>query len=669
MATASAALPATRDTFRPGPARASGGSLFEFFQYHGIWAVGVRLFRNLRFRSKAAWISAAFGLPLVVLAWSYYSSVAGVIQVAALERDGVAVLKALNPLLDALQQQRSAALAAKAPKADTGALDTRLAKIKEVVAEHGASLDLARSIGELEAAHATFRAAALTPANADDVFQAYAQAVIKLSGTVVNNSTLALDPDLDTYNLMVAGTDVIPQVVEHLSHMQGLVASASIASKVDPKLAQRMYAYAYFAKVHLDEVTETIATAAGATSDITQHVKPEQAVKAGKTVLAMTDTVLFNTATGQDTPEFAAESPAALRALRELRDATLSELDRLVQARADQMNNKRIGVSLMLVLAVALALYLFYSFYLVIDGGLKEVRKHLVAMTDGDLTTTPRPWGHDEAARLMFTLADMQTSLRKIVLQVRDSSESLVHASTEISMGAHDLAARTEQAAANLEESASSMEEISSTVKQTADTSAQAASVAHANADAAAHGGQVIGSMVSTMQEIHGSSNKISEIIGTIDGIAFQTNILALNAAVEAARAGEQGRGFAVVAGEVRSLAQRSAAAAKEIASLITDSVSRVESGSRIVQGAGDTMRQLVDNARQINELVGSISTAAREQSSGVAQIGSSIQDLDRMTQQNSALVEQTAAAAESLKDQAKELAAQVAKFNLPARN
>jgi methyl-accepting chemotaxis protein len=173
--------------------------------------------------------------------------------------------------------------------------------------------------------------------------------------------------------------------------------------------------------------------------------------------------------------------------------------------------------------------------------------------------------------------------------------------------------------------------------------------------------------MVSTMQEIHTSSSRINEIIGTIDGIAFQTDILALNAAVEAAHAGEQDRGFAVVAGEVRSLAQRSATAANEIAELMTESVGRVESGARIVQGAGDTMRRRLDNARQIHDLVGSISQASAEQSTGVAQVGSSVQQLVRMTQQNRALVEQTAAAAEALKDQAKDMAAQVAKFKLPA--
>jgi len=230
-----------------------------------------------------------------------------------------------------------------------------------------------------------------------------------------------------------------------------------------------------------------------------------------------------------------------------------------------------------------------------------------------------------------------------------------------------DLSARTEQTAANLEESASSMEEISSTVRHTADNVREAAQVAAGNSQSAARGGAVIAEVVSTMQEINTSSKKISDIIGTIDGIAFQTNILALNAAVEAARAGEQGRGFAVVASEVRSLAQRSAQAAREIKTLITTSVEKVESGTKVVRGAGDTMQELVVNARRMNDLLTEISTAASEQSNGVAQVGVAVNDLDRMTQQNAALVEQTAAAASALKDQAVGLAGEVARFKMPA--
>jgi methyl-accepting chemotaxis protein len=318
-------------------------------------------------------------------------------------------------------------------------------------------------------------------------------------------------------------------------------------------------------------------------------------------------------------------------------------------------------------LALVVAGYLFLSFYRVMDGGLKETRRHLRAMTEGDLTTSPHPWGDDEAAQLMFELRHMQESLRRIVVNVRGSSESIVHASSEIASASMDLSNRTEQTAANLEQSASSMEEISSTVKSTADNVRQAATVAADNAQAAARGGTVIAEVVSTMDGINASSKRIGDIIGVIDGIAFQTNILALNAAVEAARAGEQGRGFAVVATEVRSLAQRSAQAAREIKTLIASSVEQVESGAQVVRGAGATMQELVGNAGRMNALLAQISTAASEQSDGVAQVGTAVSELDRMTQQNAALVEETAAAAAALQDQANGLAREVGRFKLPA--
>ena len=319
-------------------------------------------------------------------------------------------------------------------------------------------------------------------------------------------------------------------------------------------------------------------------------------------------------------------------------------------------------------LALLIAGYLFLSFYRVMEGGLKEVSRHLRAMTDGDLTTSPVAWGDDEAAQLMRELNDMQQSLRRIVTSVRASSVSIGRASGEIATASMDLSGRTEQTAANLEQSAASMEQIASTVGNTAENVRRAAELAGENAQAAGRGGVVIAEVVSTMDGINSSSRKIADIIGVIDSIAFQTNILALNAAVEADRAGEQGRGFAVVAAEVRSLAQRSAGAAREIKSLIASSVEKVESGSKVVKGAGDTMHELVDNARRMNELLKEISTAAAEQSGGVTQVGAAVTELDRMTQQNAALVEQTAAAASTLKDQANGLAGEVDKFKLPVR-
>ena len=316
--------------------------------------------------------------------------------------------------------------------------------------------------------------------------------------------------------------------------------------------------------------------------------------------------------------------------------------------------------------ALLLAGYLFISFYRVMDGGLNETRRHLRAMTEGDLTTSPSPWGRDEAAQLMMELRAMQESLRQMVMRVRRSSDEIVHSSSEVATGAMDLSARTEQAAANLEESAASMEQISATVKNGADHANEASQVAHGNEAVATEGGLVMREVVQTMESIRQSSAKINEIIGTIDGIAFQTNILALNAAVEAARAGEQGRGFAVVASEVRTLAQRAATAAREIKTLIGQSVEQVQAGTAVVNQAGAKMDAIVEASRRVSGLLGEIADGSREQSQGVAQIGQAVNELDQMTQQNAALVEQTAAAAAAMKDQASALAHEVDRFRLP---
>ncbi len=284
---------------------------------------------------------------------------------------------------------------------------------------------------------------------------------------------------------------------------------------------------------------------------------------------------------------------------------------------------------------------------------------------EGDLTQDIRPDRHDEVGEVVKTLAVMQGALRDMVAQVRQSSESIQVASSEVAVGNQDLSQRTEQTASNLQNAASSMEQLTGTVRQTADSASTANQLASSAAQAAQRGGDVVSQVVSNMQEITASSRKIGEIIGVIDGIAFQTNILALNAAVEAARAGEQGRGFAVVAGEVRNLAQRSATAAREIKTLINASVEKVESGSRLVQDAGATMGEIVSGVQRVSDIIGEITAATSEQSGELGQVNVAVTHLDQMTQQNAALVEQSAAAAESLKDQADKLAGVVSVFRL----
>jgi methyl-accepting chemotaxis protein len=287
------------------------------------------------------------------------------------------------------------------------------------------------------------------------------------------------------------------------------------------------------------------------------------------------------------------------------------------------------------------------------------------AVAEGDLTSQIGHCHADELGQLLEALRKMNDNLAGIVGQVRSGTTTITTASTEIAQGNLDLSSRTEQQASALEETASSMEELTSTVKQNADNAQQADSLARSASEVAQRGGSVVAEVVETMNAINESSRKIVDIISVIDGIAFQTNILALNAAVEAARAGEQGRGFAVVASEVRSLAQRSASAAKEIKQLITDSVSKVDDGTRLVSLAGSTMDEVVDSVRRVTEIVAEISMANREQTSGIEQINIAITQMDHTTQQNAALVEQAAAAAAAMQDQAEELDKVVCRFRL----
>jgi methyl-accepting chemotaxis protein len=282
----------------------------------------------------------------------------------------------------------------------------------------------------------------------------------------------------------------------------------------------------------------------------------------------------------------------------------------------------------------------------------------------GDLSADIELKHHDESS-LLHGLKTMRDSVADIVGRVRQGSESVATASAEIAQGNHDLSARTESQASALEETAASMEELGSTVKQNADNAKQANQLAQSASTVAVQGGEVVAQVVDTMKGINDSSRKINDIISVIDGIAFQTNILALNAAVEAARAGEQGRGFAVVAGEVRSLAGRSAEAAKEIKTLITESVERVEQGTALVDQAGSTMTEVVSSIRRVTDIMGEISAASSEQSQGVAQVGEAVTQMDQTTQQNAALVEEMAAAASSLKSQAQDLVQTVAVFKL----
>ena len=317
--------------------------------------------------------------------------------------------------------------------------------------------------------------------------------------------------------------------------------------------------------------------------------------------------------------------------------------------------------------ALALALGGFIAWWITrsITTPINQAVKVAQTVAAGDLSSRIEVESGDEFGQLQQALKDMNASLVNIVGQVRTGTETIAVASREIATGNLDLSSRTEEQASSLEETASSMEELTSTVKQNAENARQANQLVVSTADIAVKGGHVVGQVVDTMASIKESSRKISDIIGVIDGIAFQTNILALNAAVEAARAGEQGRGFAVVAAEVRNLAQRSAGAAKEIKALIEDSVGKVDAGGKLVDEAGKTMDEIVGSVKRVTDIMGEIAAASQEQSSGIEQVNQAVGQMDDVTQQNAALVEQAAAAAESLQDQAAKLADAVSVFRL----
>lgn len=361
------------------------------------------------------------------------------------------------------------------------------------------------------------------------------------------------------------------------------------------------------------------------------------------------------------------EGEAAVKATQELRTFYQSQ-----GQIAYEEAQRRFSVALWVVVAIAILLgipasWMTFALFQRLKSGFKVADEAASAISQGDLSQTIPFSGRDEISGLLGHMEGMRTKLHELLVQVRMGSDKIATSASEVASGTLDLSNRTEQQAGELEKTASASEELTSTVQHNAENAGAANSLASAASTLAARGGDVVSQVVNTMEAINASSRKIVDIIGVIDGIAFQTNILALNAAVEAARAGEQGRGFAVVASEVRSLAGRSAEAAKEIKSLISDSVDKVGIGTSQVAQAGSTMQEIVSGIQRVADIVGEIASASREQSAGIAQINQSVTQLDGVTQQNAALVEETSATSSALQDQANQLASLAASFKLTA--
>jgi methyl-accepting chemotaxis protein len=645
-----------------------GSGFGEFFRYHGWLSPGVRLFRSISFPKKAAWVAGAFLAPLAAMLFFLVRGGLEQVETAKTELVGVSYVRPLLALERASHDLLAAALLPQSELTDAlSKVRTAFSAVQQQHAVSGRALGLDEPFAELGKLHEAILA---KPRLADlaatvDAHAAYGQALAALLREVADGSTLALDPELDTYHLMNVAVLKGPREIQNLARMSGLAAAALELKSLPAHGRELLDRWMAVHGVLDEEVENSFKAVVEATPEVAKLVDMP---RADELTLAFYDAITKNILGEQlagDAANLRRMGNEAIEAQAALMAGLLQRLDDQLQARVERVRGLMVFQLALSAGFVIVAGYLMLAFYRVMMGGLREVSGHLEEITKGNLTTAPRPWGRDEAADLMVTLGEMQQTLRRIVGNVLQSSADVDRASNEIASASNDLSSRTEQAAASLQQTASSMEEIGATVKHTAGTVDGAMTIVRDNASAAAQGGEVIGLVVKTMQGIHASSNRIGEIIGVIDSIAFQTNILALNAAVEAARAGEQGRGFAVVASEVRALAGRSASAAREIKSLIGASIEQVESGNRIAAEAGSTIAAIVANASRIDSLMAEIATATREQTSGVGQVGAAVSDLDRATQQNAALVEQTAASATALSEQARALATEVGFFRL----
>ena len=506
----------------------------------------------------------------------------------------------------------------------------------------------------------------LKPAESTKLHTQLIAAELLLSENLLHEFGLLLDPESDAYSLINASLVNLPWLAENLGVMRAMGSGFLTVGALPPEGRATLQALQKRVNELKGEMSRNLERATRSNSSVRATLQgPSESTRiAVEKSLQVADQALIKaTEINYPASGYFDEFTRTIDGLFEFNATAMKAIETVLQERCAGIRRSLFEVGALVVFGLLGAFALSMAFIKSITTPVHEAVTVARAVADGDLMVDVPVRGSNELGQLMQSLLDMRNHLEEVVSKVMHGSESLATASAEIAQGNNDLSDRTEQQAAALEETAASMAELGSTVGQNADSARQANSLAQSASTVAIRGGDVVGQVVTTMKDINESSRKIADIISVIDGIAFQTNILALNAAVEAARAGEQGRGFAVVASEVRSLAGRSAEAAKEIKTLINTSVERVEHGTSLVDQAGSTMTEVVAAIRRVTDIMGEIASASAEQSLGVSQVGDAVKQMDQVTQQNAALVEEMAAAAGSLRSQAQELVGSVEVF------
>ena len=633
-----------------------------------------RLMAQLRLLPKFLLVALVFILPLLLVTGLLFNELGKSIEFATLEQAGLRDVSKTEELRILLQQHRALRHMTIGGNAKMQAAQTQTQNaINKTLTELERNSVSLHKIGLSDALNSIKKNWTSLQAKTDlKAKESYAEhsalitQVEKLTTSVADRSNLRLDPETNTHYLALTVLDSIPALHEHLLTLAGRGASyidTGLLEGNEEVMLASSVTMGKFAQAHLASDFEALF-----------YATPEWKTQLNAQLAALpATTAFFDRATNEvlksleqtSGEQFYSAGQQTVDKLQKLSAAATTLLDHELSERIDEFRMHRNMIMAGIVAILAIAAYLLAGFYLSFSVEIRFLSHAVESTAAGDLRHQSVPHGKDEISTLVGDFSGMNQRLAQLIDNVRSSAKIITVASREIAIGNGDLSQRTESQASSLQQTAASMEELTLTVKKNAVNAEQANQLALSASDFAVKGGVVVGDVVNTMESIKQSSDKIVDIIGVIDSIAFQTNILALNAAVEAARAGEQGRGFAVVATEVRGLAQRSANAAKEIKQLISASVDNVETGGRQVHAAGQTMNDIVHAIQQVVDIVGNITSASNEQSIGIADVNNAVAHIDTITQQNAALVEQAAAAAESLQEQANLLASTVSIFKL----